>query len=636
MRKADREASRAAERLDRPCAAGNRPFDTDLLACHLGPLVTLLEPEGWTAFNRQGGRQVLQYRKHVPATIEVAEALYRAVPSPWRWACQMEDGGWPQKTAGRWIDMPRQGAARSQGEGSLSSVRVRQQPLRLIDVAKHLCGVTFALGNLDNYVVGFEEASVVRCLRVDIDMDDAHAARDTEAILAQMRGEREAAHALGLGYMAHRTGGRGHQFALALPLAVHRPVASFLLHLVKRLVTGRMVPGAEFDKSNLTSIMRLPGGLHAKTKRLGLFVDVDAGGLYPLLAQVELLKSRFSAPFDVYPERLDKATFRAAAQQIADVLKAAGVRRWERLDNRTFQAAMARLRDNLFVRAYHGVLFGEQVDVPEEREEPEKAPPPDAAVVFAVELPAPDDLPCNAAAPEVDDYTELEAEDWGLAWAWRTIMMGYPAKGFQRYIRADGDKAIRAFYRVYETPERVLAEMEEQARTMPHLSAADVDARLSLLRSLVPHHEYIPLPKRPRSRLVVTGEDRAFAQMVLSTINTRRRERGEKAIRKGSSPILEALFFVILHEFKKADSDTVHLSHRQIARYINAGFAPIRTNRTSVGDYLKLLCVGEDCRFEMLRVSDRPRGRREGVVYVAWKELREAPWGQGRFAPSER
>lgn len=217
-----------------------------------------------------------------------ADALSRATEAL-NWAVQRPDGSWPQEYADKKVHNP----FSSQWE-PVGSLPVRSCLLSL-------AGYTCAVGSSDRPGLSLKDlgperfdraasSMTFRCIRLDVDCDDAYDRQDRTALRETTDAVREAFRSIGLTSSVWSTGGRGVQaVAPCQPLTWHELKAAEQ-HLKERL-SLTLPAGAKADKGGTEGILRLPFGLHPRTGRLGLFLDEDCRTL-PLEQQLgEMLRA---------------------------------------------------------------------------------------------------------------------------------------------------------------------------------------------------------------------------------------------------------------------------------------------------------------------------------------------------------
>lgn len=295
-------------------------FDEDLFAENTLPFAAYLEPDGLRKQISLKKTVIKQYQKSTPRTHEAAKRLLSQIPQRNKWGMQL-----PEK---RWITIQDGKPAGSGGK------QWRQKGIGMPALLRHFSGRTFSCGTCDapfEYYTWNDEKHVwlpnlVRSLRWDIDQDDAWQSRDVEAVIAPLRVQRELLLSIGLPYRVFSTGGRGVQAVIGLPRTVPHMIASLMESVIIAAIEFQMPKGlgGAVDKTALRSIMRLPGGLHAKSGRIGAWIDIDKAKLHSLEHQIKLMGSGFSRQDE--PGILTAREFQASLQPIVDFMLKEGVR----------------------------------------------------------------------------------------------------------------------------------------------------------------------------------------------------------------------------------------------------------------------------------------------------------------------
>ena len=312
-----------------------REFSTDLFGYNPWALAYYLEPEGFREIYKLRGPRLDQYERHVPRTVEIARGMFGRIRQRHSWGTQIAPGCWTFERVG--VEIKTKNGFRT-GDS-----------IHLIDVLKHLTGRSrFARGTTDQPIEDYQwNASLQRCLpnfvptlRLDIDLDRAWNYEDHHSVMRELRSQRRVIEAAGLPYHVFRTGSRGVQVVVPLPLAVPPSLASTILHGIRSALEERGDRYVHPDKDNLHGLMRLPGGIHASSGELGLWIDVAEATLFPLEIQAEMMVSAFIFPV-VETSHLSTEEFQASGSAMLRQITNAGVPLHHLLDR---EEAMMHLR----------------------------------------------------------------------------------------------------------------------------------------------------------------------------------------------------------------------------------------------------------------------------------------------------
>ena len=301
---------------------------------------------------QSGGRKpsairLTTYQKEAPTLYATAQALFGHVRVSEKWGKVGRHNDWMTIKAGVWYENSR--------------FKHRGERMRLLDVCKMLVGKTKAIGNTDvptplgwDRSTGWEH-NLVTCLRLDVDMERAWRRRNLNAIAQQIQTEQTIARSLGLPYRCFRTGGKGHQIVIPLPIPTPHLLAWWWLTAFRTLLEGRRHPEAILDKDNLTSLLRLPGGFHQEQARLAMWINPDTVRLHDVPTQARMMGEGFR-----YPDAEDLAVippceFQGAGRELLAAMAARGLNKHqvpERDRPDLFFQAIGDLPVNLAVRVF--------------------------------------------------------------------------------------------------------------------------------------------------------------------------------------------------------------------------------------------------------------------------------------------
>lgn len=265
--------------------AKRQEFGRELFSYNEAAFAYYTDPDGFEEIHRLRGPRLKDYQRLVPITYEIAQGLFAQIHQRRDWGVQISPDRWTFESEG-------------------SEIRTkhgfrRGKRIELQDVLKHFTGRSgFARGTTDKPIPhyrGLADGSMVPnfvpSLRFDIDLDRVFRNYNSDRLLRELRSQKRVIEASGLPYRVFRTGSRGVQVVIPLPFSVPPSLASLISEGLKLALAARGSSFVGVDKDNLHGLLRLPGGVHAKTGDLGLWIDVDAGELHSLQEQISLMKS---------------------------------------------------------------------------------------------------------------------------------------------------------------------------------------------------------------------------------------------------------------------------------------------------------------------------------------------------------
>jgi hypothetical protein len=297
-------------------AEPQRPFDDGLFGWNPWGFAYHIEPQGFRELYNLRGPRKERYEHLVPLTSGIANGMFERIRQRREWGTQIGPSRWTFERSGYEI---------STGKG----LRIGQS-MDVRDLLKHLTGRSgYARATTDWPLEDFDfdghrsRPNFVPTLRIDIDIDYWWLLENSQMVLRELRSQKRVIEAAGLPYRVFRTGGRGIQIVTPLPKAVPPNLASVLMHGIRSAFEARGNDFSQPDKDNLQGLMRLPGGVHASTGDLGLWIDVDGGRLYPLEVQAEMMVSAWNYAAD--HGFFDPQDFNSAGAQMVRQLQADGI-----------------------------------------------------------------------------------------------------------------------------------------------------------------------------------------------------------------------------------------------------------------------------------------------------------------------
>jgi len=437
-------------------------FDTRLFARNTHCFAFHFENAGFRELCELPKWTLAAYRRCVPETYAIAEAMFANTPMRSAWGTQIEPGRWSYEKAG-------------------NEIRTRfgtrfGKPLSLLDVLKHLTGRGgYARGTCD--VPEPEHAfdlnsdvwlpNSIQVLRIDMDDDVAWRKKDRTRVLADVRSQRTVTEAFGLPYAVFATGNRGVQIVAPLPCSMPPSVTSVLLHGLRIALEARADAYSEPCADNLHSVMRLPGGVHADSRALGLWIDPDAGRLYGIEDQAKMMSSAFR--FRQGDGVDDPETFALAAGKMLARLRGTGVRDHELVSREYALDALAEKPNNpISARWRQAVRSATRGGTASEGTTHE--PKADQAT--------------GETNPDPRAYWNGRLAPAGRArdWAERTWREGFQPGRFWFWINNGGDKGLLAARILFG--ERAEEELIRLAIETPARSGAQIRQRIATIKSL--------------------------------------------------------------------------------------------------------------------------------------------------------
>ena len=507
----------------------NLNFDTDLMALNIQPFAAYIEPDGYDQIKALPSMKDEHYKRFVPITHGIGHAMYETLTQVNCWGTQVykrkDADGNKDKESGGWVQETRRLPARARHGGERPG-----RAMKASDLLKSLSRPAYyAVGRTDKHLETGDglfgpitfPITQVPCLCLDVDMDDAWETGDASAVRHEVWRESQVAAAMSLTYRAFVTGGRGHQGVLPLPTPVDRSVASWLLTAFEGVLRPwhERDGGAVADASNLEKIVRVVGGRHIQTGRLGLWVDPVAGRLHDLSVQAELMAAGYRSPES---DPLRRALFAEAAEEIATYLtRQHRVRRPECLPPLAADTLVTRtlldLPDNLLAesvrdaQALYGIsdhgLYGFTDDGP--------VPSAKYELVEKAELPA--------VSADLDDLSAL-TPDALRAWAERVWAMNWGEGTYWDWIAEDGQRGITAAKLLYGS--KALEELLARAKKAPHTTPGEPREWERTIRALYAKHRMQSFESADALRLangMLSEDGQALVPSVVEALHAKNR-----------------------------------------------------------------------------------------------------------------
>ena len=569
-------------------------FDTDLFAWNLGGLGAYLDPEPWAVQNERKSVPMVELAAMCPRTATLARDLLARVPQRKRWGIQRRDGGWAEQNEGDWYESKNRLGTPRTWPGD----RMRQE-----DVLRHLLGRTLAVGTTDKPSVrhlagaGPDEAmghDLVRHLRIDVDMNDAWASQDLDAVVAELRREREIVRSAGLPFSAFRTGGRGHQLVLPLPRPLHALTASLLSRAMLLALRAGAPRGVQVDKDAFNGLLRLPGGPHARGPT-ALWIDVDGGSLHSLTEQARRTAAAFNWP---------------AGENVPNLVS---TEECEAFEVEALVALMAKgkdLADVVGVKEVEPFLAIISRSHVVERL---------LSVCRFIDGPVDPLIPLNSApAREADGASARRPmSSLDVAWAQQVLAMGVGPTEYHEWLTMAGHRGMLAAVIVHGK-ERAVGALLDHARRTPHVSSRSLRNREAMIAGYwrtFPFKEFVPHARRESGGVPEVATD-AASRVLRELLRLRPTTKQDV---ESTSRILQAVYTLVC----ESPYGQIEASLRSIARKVALLFGEEPPHHTTVLRRLERV-VEDDRRCIVLGLTRVPglRGLGEPDMYMPGEFLR--------------
>jgi hypothetical protein len=261
------------------------------------PLAAYLDSQQWPEFVGLPEPNVTSFKKRTPNTVFVAEALTEAIGLGYRWGREYAPKGWDLVDAGKDSLGPRFCGAEKVGVEERITV-----PLLPKYVFAAFTGHGNAVAVSDRYskihegwvkdakILSPWDTPTISSIRFDIDFPGGW--QRTRA-LEVCRTVKSFGDTIGLMTRSFSTGNRGVQIVFNLPTKVTIRIATGLAALLRESLIYALGDLAVVDADSTSSILRIPGCNHAKTKFLALYIDVDNKCFFDAASQANLIASGF-------------------------------------------------------------------------------------------------------------------------------------------------------------------------------------------------------------------------------------------------------------------------------------------------------------------------------------------------------
>lgn len=504
-------------------------LDTHLFGWNNRPLSVYLDPGcPVLRFQRLERRLLLDV---CPMTLALADRIGML---PWRrdvWGMERDDGHFFTISTGS----GKRGARAFSGR----------------EVLRTFAGKQAAITTSDSpYFKHWSRASVpshVSVLRIDVDDDKSWTNEDEDRILSEIRRERQICVKLGLPFNAFKTGRRGHQGVIPLPVSMPFSLATLFMEMYLHLHERSAVKAPMVDKTNLTGQMRMPGGRHRKTHDLALFINVQNGNLFDIEIQANLMVDAFLYSRARSSSDWEPIAFKAAAQEILNWTTREGIERSRKVEPGEMRRAVAELGENPIVERFKNTCDTFEVELKQ-------------AIVMPV-IAAPSECnPCNS-------------NTFGKAWAQHVFSSGFEPGAFWEWVSMAGKKAILAAHILFGE-EGARQALEDKAMSTPAKSQDDKFDRLNTIRSCMSSFHFQP------GNPVLQAEKIRFCWKSAQSNVRRIRVEGRKPRWKLDPAI--AVLSVLLADAHRNQRGWTKIGLRTIERQIGIAFPDVECSLNTV------------------------------------------------------
>lgn len=566
-----------------------------------GPFAYYTDPDGFEEIHRLRAPRLPDYQRLVPTTYEIAQQLFAQIHQQRDWGVQISPDRWTFESEG-------------------SEIRTkhgfrRGKRIKLQDVLKHLTGRSgFARGTTDKPIPNYHPRAdgsmvpnFVPAIRFDIDLDRAFRNYNSDRLLRELRSQKRVIEASGLSYRVFRTGSRGVQVVIPIQLSVPPIVASLISEGLKLALAARGSSFDGVDKDNLHGLLRLPGGVHAKTGDLGLWIDVDAGELYSLEEQISLMKSGLTwSERDSLP--MTTETFTKAANDLIRQMRGRGydLHRLVESDlaltiiekhsaNEIAAAILRSIKEGQRVRREieeeHTRFMSELLGQNESNEQISE----EAAAYQESAIPAHSDHPAGT-----------------IEWAKAVWDEAYAPGGHWEWINMAGKRGILAAAILFgeDGGEQALLDL---SRRIGAISEAELRAREHTIRALWRSFElrepFGSQRSESASSAMVQGESDDDIEQIASTILAHMLELQPKP--RWNRDLARKVVTVLLIGIRDSESGRLRISFGSISDSINEKWPGSNCNRQRVSEMIPRITFGEE---SLVRAFHRYRGQ-------SWKSI---------------
>lgn len=549
------------------------PFEHGLFSANYLPLAAYLEPDEFRRMIHLKTVPLKSFGTRLPRTYDIAKVLRDQLPQRWRWGCQKLGGEWVTHDALKIY--------------KINDKHIPGSVLSQHALLKHFCGWSFCCGATDIAVDGCRwtgsEAlpNRITCLRLDVDQNEAWDHKDSESVLAPARIQRQIVHSLGLPYRAFATGGRGFQAVIPLPKAIPHMLASLIEEILRESIELKMPPGLEgtVDKTSLKSLMRLPGGLHGKSNRLGAWIDIDAGRYFAIDEQAELMTSGLA--WQHQPGSMTKQEFQDSFGPIGAYMLKQGFRFTDYLS----RADSITILEHCSRRPM-AVKLLQLLDLGSNQ--------PTFSAPTAVDDPVPPSVNQPAATEEVADSTPPHPalpSNADRRWAQSVWSRSFAPGGFYNWISMDGERGILAAFVLFGE-HSARPKLLEMARSVPCRSQDQLAERLRVIETFCSSFnfkssQHFAAQSSHEAMAAPLEVDPRITQLAQEAVGTLLPPSGKV---RWNLELGERILSIILQGINDSSIGFYIGSYDSLVRIHNATWSDHSTNRQRVCEMIKRFC----------------------------------------------
>jgi hypothetical protein len=262
------------------------------------PLAAYLDPDEWNVLVRLKKPNISSYHLRCKNTSSTAAGLFSQIGTGYCYGEEADPGKWTTFNAGSpgWTH-------RWQGNSRVGVITGVFRPLESKDILRAFCGPRSAIAVSDrfneNHLNWIKNPPVndspclmktINSIRFDIDLAGGWSTFPAIRLCnqASMAGD-----VSGFQNRSFFTGNRGIQTIFALPAPVTIRTATALASLLRNILQQHVGTDGIVDADSTSSLMRLPGCRHAKSQKLGLFIDSGNRCFFDAKEQARLISRSF-------------------------------------------------------------------------------------------------------------------------------------------------------------------------------------------------------------------------------------------------------------------------------------------------------------------------------------------------------
>lgn len=577
--------------------AKRQEFGRELFSYNEAAFAYYTDTDGFEEIHRLRAPRLPDYQRLVPTTFEIAQGLFAQIHQRRDWGVQISPDRWTFESEG-------------------SEIRTkhgfrRGKRIELQDVLKHLTGRSgFARGTTDKPIPHYHARpdgsmvpNFVPSLRFDIDLDRAFRNYNSDRLLRELRSQKGVIEASGLPYRVFRTGSRGVQAVIPLPLSVPPSLASLISEGLKLALAARGSSFVGVDKDNMHGLLRLPGGVHAKTGDLGLWIDVDAGELHSLEEQILLMKSGLTwSERDSLP--MTTEAFTKAANKLIGQLRGRGYDLHRLVESDLALTITEKHSENEIAAAIlRSIEEGQRVRREIEEEHTR----------FMSEL-----LVRTASNEQISEETAADQESaiaeqsdhpaGTMEWARLVWDEAYEPGGHWEWINMAGKRGILAAAILFgeDGGEQALLDLSKRigAITESELRAREHTIR-ALWRSFELKEHFRPTKTASEKSALVLGDSDEDIEQMVNTVLGRMLEVQAKP--RWNKELARKIVTLLMIGIRDSENGRLRISFGSISDSINEKWPGSNCNRQRVAEMIPRITFGEE---SLVRAFHRYRGQR--------------------------